>query len=85
MEISISAASKLKGEFPTDLEMESIPLKELLSLAEDILVKTREESQNTSLDMREFLGIDKVWQSVQGGLVHNTSIPMNKNGCTGIN
>ena len=34
--------------------------------------------------MREFLGIDKVRQSIQGGLVNNTSIPMNKNGCTGI-
>ena len=29
LERSISAASKLKGEFPTDLEMESMPLKEL--------------------------------------------------------
>ena len=83
LERSISAASKLKGEFPTDLEMESIPLKVLLFL-EDIHVKTREASQNTSLDMREFLGIDKVRQSIQGGLVNNTSIPMNKNGCTGI-
>ena len=84
LERSISAASKLKGEFPTDLEMESIPLKELSFQAEDIHVKTREASQNTSLDMREFLGIDKVRQSIQGGLVNNTSIPMNKNGCTGI-
>ena len=59
LEIYFKAATKIKGELLTDLEMESIPLKELSSLAEDIHVKTREASQNTDLDMREFLGIDK--------------------------
>ena len=59
LEISISAASKLKSELPTDLQMESIPLNVLSSLAEDIHAKTREASQNTRLHMREFLGIDK--------------------------
>ena len=39
-ERSISAASKLKAELPADLYMESIPLKELSSLVEDIQVKT---------------------------------------------
>ena len=39
--------------------MESIPLEELSSLVEDIHVKIQETSQNTDLDMREFLGIDK--------------------------
>ena len=73
LERSISAATKLKSELPTDLEMESIPLKELSSLAEDIHVKTREASQNTNLDMREFLGIDKSLQSMQGELLNNTS------------
>ena len=68
LERSISAASKLKSEPPTDLEMKSIPLKELSSLVEDIHVKTREASQNTDLDMREFLGIDKALQSIQGEL-----------------
>ena len=53
--------------------MESIPLNELLFLAEDIHVKTREASQNTDLDMREFLGIDKALQSTQGEIVNNTS------------
>ena len=47
----LSAAIKLKAELPTDLEMESIPLKELSSLVEDIHVKTQEASQNTDLDM----------------------------------
>ena len=57
----------------TDLQMESIPLKELSSLAEDILVKTREVSQNTDIDMREFVGIDKALQSIQGEVLNNTS------------
>ena len=38
LERSISAASKLKSELPTDLQMESIPLEELSSLFEDIHV-----------------------------------------------
>ena len=53
--------------------MQSIPLKELSSLAEDIHVKTREATQNSNLDMREFLGIDKTSQSIQGELLNNTS------------
>ena len=69
----ISAASKLKSELPTDLEMGSIPPIGLLSLVEDIGVKTREASQNTNLNMPEFLGIDKVLQSIQGELLRNTS------------
>ena len=36
-----------------------MPLMELPPLAEDIHGRTREASQNTSLDMREFLGIGK--------------------------
>ena len=36
------------------------------SLVEYIHVKTREVSQNTDLDIREFLGIDKALQSIQG-------------------
>ena len=53
--------------------MESIALEELSSLVEDIHVKTREASQNTDLDMREFLGIGKVLQSIQGELLNNIS------------
>ena len=51
LERSISVASKLKSELPTDLQMKSILLEELSSLVEDIHVKTREASQNTDLDM----------------------------------
>ena len=53
--------------------MESIPLMDLSSLVEDIHVNTREASQNTDLVMREFLGIDKALQSIQGELLNNTS------------
>ena len=73
LERSFNAASKLSRELPTDLEMESIPLEELSSLVEDIHVKTRETSQNTDLGMREFLGIDKALQTIQGKLLNNTS------------
>ena len=47
-----------------DLQMESIPFGELSSLTEEIHVKTREASQNTDLDMQEFLGIEKALQSI---------------------
>ena len=70
---SISAASKLKTELPTDLQMETIPSQELSSLTKDIHIKTQESSQNTSLDMREFLATDKAMQSIQGELLNNTS------------
>ena len=53
--------------------MESITLKELSSLVENIHIKTREASQNTDLDMREFLGIEKALQSIEGELLSNTS------------
>ena len=73
LERSFKAATKLRAGLPTDIEMESIPLKDLSSLAEEIHVKTREASQNTDLDMREFLGIDRALQSIQGELLNNTS------------
>ena len=68
LERSFQAATKLKGELPTDIEMESIPPMELLSLVEDIHAKRQEASQNTDLDMWEFLGIDKALQSIQSML-----------------
>ena len=73
MERPFKAATKLRRELPTDIEMESIPLMELSSLVEDIHVKKWEASQNTDLDMRESLGIDKVLRSIQGELLNNTS------------
>ena len=73
LERSFKAGTKLKTDLLTDLEMESISLEELLSLAEDIHVKTREASQNTEFDMQEFLVIDKVLQIIQGKLLNKTS------------
>ena len=70
---SIKAATKLKGELPAALMMESITLKDHSSLVEDIHVKTRKASQNNDLDMREFLAIDKALQSIQGELLNNTA------------
>ena len=60
---SFRAAIKLRRELPTDIEMESIPLMEILSLVKNIHDKTREASQNTDLDMREFLGIEKAYKA----------------------
>ena len=62
LERSLRAATKLRRDLLTDLEMESIPLKDRSSLVEGIHVKTR-----------EFLGIDKALQSMQGELVNNTA------------
>ena len=73
MERSFKTATKLRRELPTDIEIESIPLMKLSSLVGDIHVKTRETSQNTDIDMQEFLGVDKALQSMQGGLLNNTS------------
>ena len=50
-----------------------MPLVDPSSLVENIHVKTCEASQNTDVDMPEFLKIDKVLQSLQGGLLNNTS------------
>ena len=73
LEKPFRAATKLRDELPTDLEMESILLEELRSLVENIHVKTREASQNTDLDMREFFGIDKALQNIQAEHLNNTS------------
>ena len=48
LERSFKVATKPSRELSMDLEMESMPLEELLSLAEDIRIKTREASQNAT-------------------------------------
>ena len=70
---SFKVATKFMRELPMNIEMESIPLEGLLSLVEDIHVKTQEASQNTDLNMQEFLWIDKALQSIQGELLNNVS------------
>ena len=70
---SIKAANLLKSEIPTQTDIETTPLFNLSSAVEEIHIKTREASQNTDLDMREFLGIDKALQSINGELRNNTA------------
>ena len=69
----IKAANLLKSEIPTQTDIETIPLFDLSSVVEDIRIKTREATQNTDLDMREFLGISKALQSINGELRNNTA------------
>ena len=69
---SFKAATKLKYKLITNIEMETVPLVKISSLAENIHVKTREASQNTDLDIREFLGIYKTLHSIQGRLINDT-------------
>ena len=54
---------------------------EISSLPEDINIKTREASQNTNLDMRDFLGIDKAWWTIQGEMLNITSKLMEIDEC----
>ena len=42
-------------------------------MVNDVHVLTKEASQNTELDMREFLGIDAALQRIKGEIVNNTS------------
>lgn len=58
-ERSFKAATKFNCELRADIEMENMYLRNLLSLAEDIHAKTREASQSTNLDMREYLRMEK--------------------------
>ena len=70
---SIKAANLLKSKIPTQTDIETIPLFDLSSVVEDIRIKTREASQNTDFDMREFLGISKALQSINEELHNNTA------------
>ena len=70
---SIKAANLLKSEIPTQTDLETIPLFDLSSVVEDLCIKTREASQNTDVDMREFLGISKALQSINEELRNNTA------------
>ena len=63
---------QLKHKLLTNIEMETVSLVKISSLAENIHVKIREASQNTDLDIREFLGIYKTLYSIQGRLINDT-------------
>ena len=70
---SIKAANLLKSEIPKQTDLETIPLSEISSVVEGVRIKTREALQNTDLDKREFLGISKALQSINGELHNNTA------------
>ena len=63
------------------MDIRFVAIMEISSLPEDINVKTREASQNTNLDMREFLGIDKALWTIQGEMVSITSKLMEIDKC----
>ena len=70
---SFNGTTKLRRELRMDIEMKSIPLMELSSKVEYIHIKTLKASQNTDLDMAEFLGIDKALQRKKDELLNHTS------------
>ena len=55
------------------MDIRFVAIMEISSLPEDINVKTREASQNTNLDMRDFLGIDKALWTIQSEMLNITS------------
>ena len=55
-------------DIPTELEMDDLSPERLEEVIAEV---TREMSTNTDLDMREFLGIDKALQRLQGELKNN--------------
>ena len=72
-ERAFNDATKFKRELPTEIEMATVLLMELSSLAEDIHAKTRAATDNDNLDMQEFLWIDKALQTKKGELTVNKS------------
>ena len=71
LERSKTAARKLASIIPTDLQMDNIPLQDLSKTITTVEHEVKEASQNTDLDMREMLGLDKALQRVQGELANN--------------
>ena len=64
LERSFKAATKLRPELPTAIEMENLSLIKLSPLTEDIHFKAQESSQNADFDTREFLAIYKALQTI---------------------
>ena len=71
LERSRTAARKLASIIPTDLQMDNIPLQDLSRTITTVEHEVKEASQNTDLNMREMLGLDKALQRVQGELANN--------------
>ena len=51
LEASFRGTTKFKRGLPTNINMRTIPLTELSSLAEDIHIKAYEASRNTDVDV----------------------------------
>ena len=54
LERSFQAATKLKGELPTDIEMESIPPMELLSIVEVFMLRHKKHRKILTLICENF-------------------------------
>ena len=70
-ERSKTAARKLASIIPTDLQMDNISMEDLSRTITTVEHEVKEASQNTDLNMREMLGLDKALQRVQGELANN--------------
>ena len=70
-ERSKTAARKLASIIPNDLQMDNISMQDLSGIITTVEHEVKEASQNTDLDMREMLGLDKALQRVQGELANN--------------
>ena len=51
LEASFRGTTKFKHGLPTNINMRTIPLTEISSLAEDIHIKAYEASRNTDVDV----------------------------------
>ena len=72
LERSKTTARKLASIIPTDLQMDNISMEDLSRTITTVEHEVKEASQNTDLNMREMLGLDKVQvQRVQGELANN--------------
>ena len=53
-------------------KIRALQKEQRLQILTDIYAETREASQNTDLEMQEFLGIDKALQTMQCEMANNT-------------
>ena len=63
-----SRSRVLIQDIPSEIEMEELPLQRLEEVINEVMNSI---GTNTDLDMREFLGIDKALQRIQGELKNN--------------
>ena len=63
-----SRSRVLLQDIPSEIEMDELTPQRLEEFIDEV---TRDMSTNTDLDMREFLGIDKALQRIQGELKNN--------------